>query len=200
MRAVRDAWRRRHNPLLRRTDRIEAWVGLATALLIALGAPSVGWFVGRAAHDALLQTVRAQLEQRHQVWVTVDRPVSRAPLDPDPETASHRDARLRVIGRWTGADGTAHVGRIPAPRPVEPGERFRIWTDDRGRVMPRPMDAGTAGTHAALAGLGTAVAAGGLIEGGRRLVVGHLMVRRFRGWDLAWERAGQDWGRADAGN
>ncbi|MEU9125913.1 hypothetical protein AB0C96_39925 [Streptomyces sp. NPDC048506] len=200
MRAIHGLRRWRRNPLRRRTDRIEAWVALAAALLIVLGAPCVGWFAGRAAHGALLETVRVQHQQRHLVWVVVDRLVSRAPLDPDPETSSQRDAHRRVIGRWTGVDGTAHVGQVAAPRPVEPGERFRIWTDDHGRVMPRPMDVSTAGTHAVLAGLVTAAAAGGLVEGGRRLVVGRLMARRFRRWDLEWERAGQDWGRADAGN
>ncbi|MGG7575170.1 Rv1733c family protein [Streptomyces sirii] len=200
MPAMRGVWRWRRNPLRRRTDRIEAWLALAAALLIVFGAPAAGWLIGRAAHGALLEAVRMQYQQRHLVWATVDRLVSRAPLDPDPETSSQRDAHLRVIARWTAVDGSAHTGQLAAPRPVESGERFRIWTDDRGRVMPRPMDVSTAGTHAVLAGLGSAAAVGGLIEGGRRLVVGQLMARRFRRWDAEWERAGQDWGRADAGS
>lgn len=200
MRTMRGVWRWRRNPLRRRTDRIEAWAALLTALLIALGATSVGWLAGQAAHGALLETVRIQYQQRHLVWVTVTRLVSRAPLDPDPETATHRDAQRRVVARWTAVDGSAHIGQISAPRPVEPGARFRIWTDGHGRVMPRPMDVSTAGTHAVLAGLGTAAATGGLIEGGRRLLVAQLMARRFRRWDQEWERAGQDWGRAGAGS
>jgi hypothetical protein len=200
MRAMAGVWRWRHRPLRRRTDLIEAWTALIAALLIAFGATSAGLFAGAAADDALLNTVRIQREARHLVWATVDRLTSRAPLDPDPETSTHRDSHRRVIARWTSPDGTAHTGQISTPRPVEPGERFRIWTDDRGRVMPRPMDAGTAGTHAVLAGLGAAAAAGGLVEGGRRLLVWRLMVRRYRRWDQEWERAGQDWGRAGAGS
>ncbi|UQA96730.1 Rv1733c family protein [Streptomyces halobius] len=200
MRAMRGVWHWRHNPLRRRTDRIEAWAALIAALLIALGAVSVGWFTGQAAHGALTKTVRFQHEQRHLVWVTVDRLLSQAPLDPDPETSSQRDAHRRVIARWTARDGSEHIGQISTPRPVEAGERFRIWTDDRGRVRPRPMDAGTAGTHAVLAGLGAAAATGALIEGGRRLFVWRLMVRRFHAWDAAWERADEDWGRAGAGS
>lgn len=200
MRAMRGVWRWRHSPLWRRTDRIEAWVALVAALLIALGATSAGWLAGRSAHGALLETVRIQHQQRQLVWVTVDRLVSRTPLDPDPETASQRDAHRRVIASWTAPDGSARIGELAAPRPVEPGERFRIWTDDRGRVMPRPMDVSTAGTHAVLAGLGTAAGVGMMIEGARRLVGWQLMVRRFRRWDQEWERAGQDWGRADAGS
>lgn len=200
MRAMKGVWRWRHNPLRRRTDRFEAWTALVAALLIALGATSVGWLAGRAAHGALLATVRIQHQQRQLEWVTVDRLISRTPLDSDPETSSQRDAHRRVIARWTARDGSAHVGQLAAPRPVETGERFRIWTDDRGRVAPRPMDTGTAGTHAVLAGLGTAAGVGMMIEGARRLVVWQLMVRRFRRWDEEWERAGQDWGRAGAGS
>lgn len=200
MRAMRGVWRWRRNPLRRRTDRLEAWVALVAALLIVLGATSAGWLTGRAAQGALLETVRIQHQQRHLVWVTVDRLISRAPLDPDPETSSQRDAHRRVLGRWTARDGSAHLGQLAAPRPVETGERFRIWTDDRGRVVPRPMDTGTAGAHAVLAGLGTTAGVGMMIEGARRMIVWQLMVRRFRRWDQEWKRAGQDWGRADAGS
>ncbi|CAM5432351.1 putative protein OS=Streptomyces antimycoticus OX=68175 GN=SANT12839_015160 PE=4 SV=1 [Streptomyces antimycoticus] len=49
-----------------------------------------------------------------------------------------------------------------------------------------------------LAGIGAAGATAVLVDGARRLVVWQLMRRRYAQWDLAWERAGQDWGRADA--
>ncbi|MCB5909471.1 Rv1733c family protein [Streptomyces pinistramenti] len=192
--------RRRHNPLRRTTDRIESWLTAVTVLLIALGAPAAGAAAGGAAYDGLLETVRSQRAQRHLVWATVDRLASRAPLDPDPETATQRDARLRVVARWTAWDGSPHTGQVGAPRLVEPGSRFRIWTDDRGRVMPRPMDTSTAGAHAVLAGLGVAAAVGGLVEGCRRLAVRRMTARRYRRWDEAWERADQDWGKAGAGS
>ncbi|TSB30108.1 hypothetical protein FNJ62_08390 [Streptomyces benahoarensis] len=194
---MRARWR---NPLRRRTDRIESLLTVLTVLLIGLGAPVAGAKAGGAVHDALLATVRAQAAHRHLVWATVDRLATRAPMDPDPETSSRHDSHLRVIARWTAWDGSPRMGRIGAPRPVEPGDRFRIWTDDRGLVIPRPMDESTAATHATLAGLGVAACAGGLVEGARRLAVRQQMVRRYRRWDEAWARAGQTWGRADAGN
>ncbi|KIZ17066.1 hypothetical protein [Streptomyces natalensis] len=199
MRAITGVWRWRHNPLRRPTDRLEAWVALAAALLIAVGATTVGRLTGQTADEALQQAARAQHQERHLVWATVDRLASRAPLDPDPETSSQRDAHRRAIARWTAWDHSEHLGQISTPRPVDPGDHLRIWTDGHGRVVPRPMDTSTARTHAVLAGLGSAAAVGGLVEGGRRLLVWRLMVRRFRRWDRAWERAGQDWGRADAG-
>ncbi|MFF2808651.1 hypothetical protein ACFVT2_16040 [Streptomyces sp. NPDC058000] len=200
MRAIAGIWHWRHNPLRRRTDRWEAWLALAAALLIAVGAPCAGWFTGRAAHGALLEAVRLQRQQRHVVWATVDRPAAATPADPNPESAAQHDVHLRVIAHWPGPGGGRRTGEVTAPRPVEAGDRFRMWADEQGRAATRPMDEGTAATHAVLAGLGSAAAAGGLVEGGRRLAVRQLMARRFRRWDAAWARAGQDWGRADAGS
>ncbi|WP_078888388.1 Rv1733c family protein [Streptomyces sclerotialus] len=193
-------WRWRGNPLRRRTDLAEAWLALAAALLILLGGSAVGWATTRATGDALLESVRAQHAQRHLVWVQVDRLLPQPPVDPDPETATQRDAHRRVLATWRGVDGSRHLGPVAAPRPVEPGDRFRIWTDGRGRVMARPMDVTTANSHAVLAGLGAGALAGAAVEGGRRLALWRLMRRRYRRWDEAWERAGQDWGRAGAGS
>ncbi|WP_274917208.1 Rv1733c family protein [Streptomyces sp. WZ-12] len=200
MRAIRGIWHWRGNPLRRRTDRWEAWLALGAALLIAVGAPAAGWFAGRAAHGALLTTVRLQRHERRPVWATVTRPASGTRVVPDPDTSVPHPGHPRVLARWAGPDGGPRSGEVATPRPVRAGERFRLWTDAHGRPAPPPMDEGTAGTHAGLAGAGAAVAFGGLVEGARRLAVRQLMVRRFRRWDAAWERAGQDWGRADAGS
>ncbi|KUL52252.1 hypothetical protein ADL22_05490 [Streptomyces sp. NRRL F-4489] len=199
MRTISGIWRWRRNPLRRPTDLLEAWLALAAALLLATGPAAAGWWAGRAAHGALLDSVRIQHRQRHPVWATAGRPVVRDGAGPGPETASRR-ARPRVPARWTAPDGGPRAGEVAAPRPVRPGERFRLWTDGRGRPVPRPMEASTARAHAVLAGLGTAALAAGLVEGGRRLALRQLTARRFRRWDAAWERAGQDWGRADAGS
>ena len=84
---------------------------------------------------------------------------------------------------------------------MQPGERFRIWTDEKGRVVTRPMSARTASSYAALAGL--AVAAGGAVgamEAGRRLTVRQLLRRRYAAWDAEWARIGPDWGRTGSNN
>ncbi|MEC4020774.1 Rv1733c family protein [Streptomyces sp. H27-D2] len=200
MRAIVGLWRWRRNPLRRSTDRIETWAAFLAALLIVLGAPAVGWAAGGSAHGALLRTVGEQQHDRALVRVTVVRKVAHPPVDPDPETSSARDAHRRVFATWTAPDGSRHAGRISAPRAISPGQGFRIWTDNSGRITNRPMDGSTAASHAALAGVAAAAAAAGLVEGARRLVVWQLMQRRYARWDQEWDRAGQDWGRAGAGS
>lgn len=51
-----------------------------------------------------------------------------------------------------------------------------------------------------LAGIGAALLAAGLVEGGRRLAVWRMVRRRYARWDQAWERAGPDWGKAGTGS
>ncbi|MER7481227.1 hypothetical protein ABTX60_26905 [Streptomyces sp. NPDC126510] len=201
MRAISGLWRWRRNPLCRATDLAEAWVALAALLLILLVAPVAGSLVGGSAQDALQRSVRAQHDARHLVTATVVRKLDRSPLDSDPETSSGRDLRNRVLADWTAPDGTAHQGPVLAGlKDPQQGDRFRIWTDRHGRMVPRPLDSATASTHALLAGVGTALATGGLIEGCRRLIVWRMARRRYARWDQAWDRAGPDWGRTGTGS
>lgn len=199
MRAISGLWRWRHNPLCRRTDLAEAWTALAALLLVALAAPLIGCLVGGAAQDALQQSVRAQHKARHLVTATVVRPLAPSPPDADPESAWGGEPHSRVVAHWTAQDGTARNGTVTArlddPRP---GDRFRIWTDAKGRTVARPLDTATATTHAVLAGIGAALVAAGLVEGCRRLIVREMVRRRHARLDRAWERAGPDWGRTGA--
>ncbi|MGX1564092.1 Rv1733c family protein [Streptomyces sp. NPDC055506] len=201
MRAIRGLWRWRRNPLCRATDLAEAWVALAALLLILLVAPVAGALVGGAAQDTLQQSVRTQHEARHPVTATVVRKLDRSPLDADPETSTGRDLRNRVLADWTAPDGTAHQGPVLAGlKDPQQGDEFRIWTDRHGRMVARPLDSATASTHAVLGGIGAALAAGGLVEGGRRLIVWRMVRRRYARWDQAWDKAGPDWGRTGTGS
>ncbi|MBC7272090.1 MAG: hypothetical protein H5T76_25845 [Streptomyces sp.] len=200
MRAIGGLWRWRHNPLRRGTDLVESWVALAALLLILLAAPLLGGLAGAATEGALQRSVQEQHRSRHEVTATVVRELSGGTLTVDPETTA-RDVRSRVLAEWTAPDGTGRHGpvmvRVQDPRP---GDRVRIWTDDQGRAVTRPLDPGTATTHAVLAGFGAAVLTACLVEGLRRLVVWRMVRRRYARWDRAWEQAGPDWGRTGTGS
>ncbi|MBQ1088808.1 hypothetical protein [Streptomyces sp. B93] len=200
MRAIGGLWRWRHNPLRRGTDLVESWVALVALLLILLAAPLLGGLAGAATERALQRSLQEQHRSRHEVTATVVRELTGGTLTVDPETTA-RDVRSRVLAEWTAPDGTERHGpvmvRVQDPRP---GDRVRIWTDDRGRVVTRPLDPGTATTHAVLAGFGAAVLTACLVEGVRRLVVWRMVRRRYARWDRAWEQAGPDWGRTGTGS
>lgn len=201
MRAIRGLWRWRRNPLCRATDLAEAWVALAALVLILLVAPVAGSLVTGAAQDALQRSVREQHQERHKVTATVVRKLDGSPLDADPETSTGRDLRNRVLADWTAPDGTPHQEPVLASlKDPRQGDRFPIWTDRHGRLVARPLDSATASTHAFLAGLGAALVAGGLVEGGRRLIVWRMVRRRYARWGQAWDKAGPDWGRTGTGS
>lgn len=198
MRAMTGLWRWRRNPLRRGTDLVESWVAFLAALFVAIGGPAVGVVVGSLVKDVLIRSVHEQHQHRHLVPATVVRVQPQPPLDPDPETSTARDAQRRVVATWTAADGGVNTGPAPAPPTASKGDRFRVWTDDHGRVVARPMDESTAAAHAVLAGFGAGAGVAGAVEGARRLVISRLMHRRYDAWDRAWQRAGQTWGRTGA--
>ncbi|MEU1012407.1 hypothetical protein [Streptomyces sp. NPDC005890] len=201
MRALTGLWRWRHNPLRRTTDLAEAWVALVALLLIAVAAPVAGCLVGAAAQNSLQRSARQQQHARHLVTATVVRDLGGVMPETDPDTSSARETHSRVLASWAGPDGTAQHGPVLADlQSPHRGDRFSLWTDPHGRITTRPLDSATATTHAVLAGVGTALLAAGLVEGGRRLTVWRLVRRRYARWDQAWDRAGPDWGKAGTGS
>ncbi|MEU6281632.1 hypothetical protein [Streptomyces sp. NPDC047028] len=201
MRVITGLWRWRHNPLRRATDLTEAWVALVALLLIAVAAPLTGSLVGAAAQGSLQRSVREQRHARHLVTATVVRRMGGAPVANDPDSATARRIRSRVLADWTAPDGGERRGPVLAAlKSPHQGDHFQVWTDGRGRIATRPLDPATATTHAVLAGLGAALAVGGLVESVRRLIVWRMVRRRYAGWDRAWDRAGPDWGKAGTGS
>ncbi|WP_318204912.1 hypothetical protein [Streptomyces sp. SCL15-4] len=201
MRALTGLWRWRRNPLRRATDLAEAWAALVALLLMAVAAPVTGWLVGTAAEDALQRSARQQQHARHLVTATVVRELGGALPEADPEPASARQSRSRVLAYWTGPDGSRRHGPVLADlKSPHRGDRFGLWTDPHGRATGRPLDSATATTHAALAGLGAALLTAALAETARRVTVWRLVRRRYARWDQAWDRAGPDWGKAGTGS
>jgi hypothetical protein len=201
VRAITGLWRWRHNPLRRKTDLLEAWVALTTALFIAVAAPVVGVVTGTLNEHALLKAIQRQHQERHRVMAIVVRTIRLPPADSDPETVAARDARSRVVARWQAPDGSRHHGSVTTGlRTPQPRQRFTIWTDTHGTVVARPLDPVSAATRAVLAGMGAAGVLAASLDGVRRLVMWRIVRRRYVRWDQAWEKAGPDWGRTGTGS
>ncbi|MEU9715850.1 hypothetical protein [Streptomyces sp. NPDC047976] len=191
-------WRWRRNPLRRPTDLFEAWVAFAALVCVLLVAPAVGWVAGLQVDGTLQRAAREQRHERYLVPAVVVRP---APGSADPSAQRQAPERTRIVASWTAPDGSRHEGTVPAAEePPRAGDRFRIWTDIRGRLVGQPLDPTAASFHAGAAGLAAALTAAALAETVRRLVVRRLMHRRYTRLDRAWAAAGPDWGRAGAGS
>ncbi|MFB9590711.1 Rv1733c family protein [Streptomyces racemochromogenes] len=198
MRTAMGVWRWRRNPLRRPTDLFEAWVAFAALVCVLLVAPAVGWVAGLQVDGTLQRAAREQRHERYLVPAVVVRP---APGAADPSAQRQAPERTRIVAAWTAPDGSSHQGTVPAAEePPRAGDRFRIWTDTRGRLVGQPLDPTAASFHAGAAGLAAALTAAALAETVRRLVVRRLMHRRYTLLDRAWAAAGPDWGRAGAGS
>ncbi|MCY0936412.1 hypothetical protein [Streptomyces sp. H34-S4] len=203
MRTAMGVWRWRRNPLRRQTDLFEAWVAFAALLCVLLVAPAIGWAAGLRVDGTLQRAAREQRHERHLVPAVVVRPTPEPVVGAAADPAAQRQTpqRTQIVASWTAPDGSSHQGTVPAAEePPHPGDRFRIWTDTRGRLVGQPLDPSSASFHAVMAGLAAALVMAALVETIRRLVVRRLMHRRYIRLDRAWAAAGPDWGRAGAGS
>jgi hypothetical protein len=198
VRSIAGLWVWRRSPLCRRTDLAEAWAALCAAVLLLLGAPLAGVAGGLAAYGELSGIVREQHLERHQVWATAKQPVERPQAGPGSGPPEEEAERHPVLAFWQGPDGVTHTGTVHALRPVDAGERFRVWTNAEGELTSPPLSHGTAVAHSLAAGLVAGGLAGAAVEGGRRATVARLLRRRYAEWEAAWARIGPDWGRADS--
>jgi len=184
-------WRWRHNPLKRRSDRVEAWIVLA-GWTLALAA---GLLAGTAAGTQVQHGLTARRAQVRPVAAVLTRDAPRTPVmtihggDPDTVWASLR---------WTGTDGRAHIGCTRVEPGKAAGARVTVWTDG-GRLVTRPATATEARVRTALVAGAAGLGAGGVVLVGVRPACACLDRRRLAEWTAEWERVGPAWRRRTSG-
>ncbi|WP_183154586.1 hypothetical protein [Streptomyces shenzhenensis] len=180
---------RRGNPLLRRSDVVEAWTALGVAVLLFVGVPLVGVWAGRGAHDRAAATAAAQRADRHIVRAKV---IGGTAL-PLPATEDGGESARRALVRWaeSGARERTAVAHVPAG--TRTGEMVDVWFDSRGRGVGAPPDAIAVWQHTVVVGACTAggAAAVVLLAHGvaRRIALRHRLLE----WEREWARTGPDW-------
>lgn len=158
------------NPLLRRTDRLEALlllVVLASLLLIPAAA-----IVGAEVLDARDHQYAAQAQVRHPVTATV----TGATHDPNSEG-------IVVHVRWAAAAGE-RTGSFRHSAPLNVGQRVEIWVDRDGNLVRPPTPRWHAGVDAVVTSVLIVLTCGAAMS----LVVGSVRSRLDRARDAAWER------------
>lgn len=184
---------RRSNPLRRRSDVIEGWVNLATALALLLGLPAAAFTAGRVAHTAVVQTWREQQASRHPVTAVLLR---------DAPAAAPRvgggTVRYDVQVRWTGAAGIRETGLVKADSGSLRGSSTTVWLDHTGRQVPAPVAGEELISLTWVGGALGAVCAAFAIVMVRGLVRRGADRRRMTEWERAWALTAPEWGRRPA--
>lgn len=176
-----------HNPLRRRTDRLQTAIMAGLLAVFLAGAPLIVIAAGSWAHAGGLREQRAELSW-HQVPAVLLQSVPR-----DSAFRHWSSVTYRVRARWTPPGGPARTGEVPAPPGGRAGSRVLVWAGRSGPVagVPLARDQITgrviAAAMLALAFLAAVVL--GLARAARRL----LDRRRLAAWEAAWRSTGPQW-------
>lgn len=195
-------WRWRRNPLMRRSDVMEAWIGLFTMIAVFCTAPVAAWAAGHAADRVLHRAMRAQQAERTKIQaVLVPEPrqegTTAGAIASDPERAY--DPRQSATVRWTAPDGSSQSAIVRVDDRQRAAGRMPVWTDRAGRLVDPPLPGTTVAACTTATGAAAALGVTALLCGLRGLLCGQLMRRRLADWDRLWVRADLGWGRTDAG-
>lgn len=170
-------WRWRRNPLRRRSDVVEAWLGVAAAALVLLVAPVVAFAVAAVTEHAALD--RAQGLRPAAARLVEDAPVT---LSRFPGTVGD----VSVPVRWKTSSGASRPGTASVEAGSKAGTVTTVWVDDADRIRPAPPTPARARSQGVALGVGTAVCLCVLVLGGWWTAQVRLDARRRAQWDRSW--------------
>jgi hypothetical protein len=184
-------WRWRRNPLRRHSDVVEAWIVLATWVLVVVAGVLAGLLAAQAAASAY----SARQAQVHPVSAVITGEAS-----PTPATATgYDDGRVWATVRWTDPDGTVHTDRAKVVPGTPAGSEVTVWTNRADRIVPAPVTGTSADLQAALTGVLVGPSAGAAVWSAGWLVRTRLIRRRMAEWDEEWKQVGPQWGNLSGG-
>lgn len=188
MRTRRWLWRWRRNPLRRRSDRAEAWAGLAAGVIMAVTAP----LTGTMASDAVAGNLRDQ-PGLHRTSAVLRED---APSTDGIATVSDDPTVLTEVS-WTTADGHPRTERAPVEAGTREGAHVTVWLDRRGMPHQPPPDASEVSVESGAAGGAVAVATCFFVGSGVWLVRRRLDASRDGEWEREWATVGPRWSRRE---
>jgi hypothetical protein len=176
------------NPLLRRTDRIEARLTLLVlALVLLFGAV----LVRRSAEATYRDGLRAEREQAARVRVAA---VLLA--DAARPAGAYADAARRMVeapARWLAPDGSPRTGPVEVASGTRAGAHVTIWVDRDGTRADKPYSREQTVGRAWITGLVVSIVLLVVFHGVRRLVRGAVDLRRAADWAVEWRKVEPRW-------
>ncbi|MEU8684068.1 hypothetical protein [Streptomyces sp. NPDC048611] len=181
----------RPSPLRRRSDVVEAWLVLVTAVLILLGAPAAGLAAAQAVASG---TGQERQGQRTVAAVVTENPPQRIGVDVSGGVGS----RVHATVRWTAADGTARTGVTTVAPDLRAGDRTTAWLDRDGTLVRDPVTPRQASGESIAIGTVAGTSAGLFLLGAQRTGRALLNRHRYTQWEREWAAADPRWGQRAA--
>ncbi|MDG9719666.1 hypothetical protein [Streptomyces sp. DH24] len=184
-------WRRRPNPLRRRSDVVEAWTVLAVAVLLFVGAPLVGAFTAWWAHGEARALAAEQRDDRRLIRAEVVGRAAASGSLPSVQTGTQYSYRATV--RWTEPGEALRTATARVPSSTRAGEKVDVWLDSRGRNVPPPVDGAAVWQHAITFGVCSAGGTAAVVLCAHWAVRQAAMRHRLAEWEEAWARTEPQW-------
>jgi hypothetical protein len=131
------------NPLLRRTDRVEALAVVLATIASVLAIP-VACAVGTAVYMSRERLYADEIQTRHAATATV--------MDVDSPRVRPYAGTITVRAKWRDG-GADHTDSFKGGYPVKRGETMQIWVDNHGNHVNPPAPTSQAGVDAVNTGL-----------------------------------------------
>ena len=162
------------NPLVRRSDRIEALSLVAAVLILVIATPFVCAFA-TSLHDSRAQVYTQEVAHRHPAIATA--------TEEGELIAASNDVWFTAQARWNAA-GQDRVGVVNWPGRAKIGDRQAIWVDDNGQYARPPRPPSRATADAWTIGLVVWFALLDAVAGAYCAIRWRLDARRLAQWDL----------------
>lgn len=170
-----------HNPLIRRSDRVQARVKNIVVALAIVMLPLSVWF-GMATLSSQQSNVAEQQYSRHSVTATTTEDASADSTLVQSDFTTQSSAN--VDATWS-FDGVEHSGQVSVTTGSPAGTESAVWVDNSGNRSTQPITDADAVAAALFTGIGSLAAVALLLYGLYAAVRFHLDTQREAEWELA---------------
>ncbi|MFE7168242.1 hypothetical protein [Streptomyces sp. NPDC057616] len=183
-------WRLRRNPLRRRTDLTQAWIGIGLLASALAATPPAMFLVGDTAYGHYSRIAQQQTATRHHTTATL---LENARRHPEPGSAEARETRYPTKVRFADPHGRARTATADVEPALPRGSTIRIWADTDGKITEPPLSPDQIRNRA----MGSALVAALAVHAGAAAAYGtahHIIQRRnLAAWDSEWARTAPRW-------
>jgi len=183
-------WRLRHNPLRRRSDLLEACIGIGLTLAALAATPLAMFLVGDAAHHHYTRTAQHQIETRHHTTAVL---LEDARRHPEPGSAEAKKTRYPTKVRFTDPNGHTHTATTDVQPALPKGSTIRVWASIDGKITDPPLSPSQVRSRA----MGSAIIAALGVHATAAVAYGTasrtLHRRNLAAWDTAWAETAPRW-------
>ncbi|GGV51539.1 Rv1733c family protein [Streptomyces griseoflavus] len=183
-------WRRRRNPLRRRTDRLQTWIGLGVLVAVLAVAPVTAVVVGDVARGHYEDLARHQTQTRYETDATLTRD---APRHPEPGSDEEKHTRYPVEVRVVTREGRTRTTRAEVRPGLSADNTVRIWITEDGEATEPPLTSKE--VRSRTTGWALLAAMGVALTGAAAHALTALVLRRrnLADWDTAWAETAPRW-------